>query len=76
MSVTWRTDKRQILSPHIECDYGGQGQNGLALLALWAHCVRLSPLRGSVELPTRGFSERQVIDSVLIYQRVSGASVA
>jgi len=38
--------------------FGGQGQNGLATLALRAHCVRLSPLRGSVELPTRGFSER------------------
>jgi hypothetical protein len=36
---------------------GGQGQNGLASLALRAHYVRLSPLRGSVELPTRGFSE-------------------
>jgi len=37
---------------------------------------RLSPLRGSDELPTRGFSERQVIDSAVIYQPVTGASVA
>jgi len=39
-------------------EIGGQGRNGLASLALRAHCVRLSPLRGSVELPTRGFSVR------------------
>jgi len=36
--------------------YGGQGQNGLAALALRVHFVRLSALRASVELPTRGFS--------------------
>jgi len=44
---------------------GGQGRNGLASLALRAHYVRLSPLRGSVEPPTRRFSERQVIGSAL-----------
>jgi hypothetical protein len=37
-------------------EIGGQGQNGLAGLALRAHFVRLSALRASVELPTRGFS--------------------
>jgi hypothetical protein len=35
---------------------GGQGRNGLAVLALRAHYVRLSALRASVEPPTRGFS--------------------
>jgi hypothetical protein len=38
--------------------------------------VRLSPLRGSVEPPTRGFSEIQVVDSIHIYQPVTGAPVA
>jgi hypothetical protein len=32
--------------------------------------------RGRIELPTRGFSEIQVVDSIHIYQPVTGASVA
>jgi len=39
---------------------GGQGQNGLAALALRAHFVRLSALRASGELPTRGFSKAKI----------------
>ncbi|MDH3750779.1 MAG: hypothetical protein OEU40_09295 [Gammaproteobacteria bacterium] len=39
---------------------GGQGQNGLASLALRAHYVRLSALHASAELPTRGFSEQGI----------------
>ena len=31
---------------------------------------------GRIELPTRGFSERQAFDSYYIYQLVTGASVA
>ena len=38
--------------------------------------MRLSALRGSVELPTRGFSEHLVMDSVPIFQPGTGASVA
>ena len=32
--------------------------------------------RGRIELPTRGFSEIQVVDSIHIYQPVTGTSVA
>jgi hypothetical protein len=51
---------------HLSDQYFGElGENrreairisGLASLAFRAHCVRLSPLRGSDELPTHGFSE-------------------
>jgi hypothetical protein len=38
--------------------------------------VRLAPLRGTVEPPTRGFSEIEAVDSILIYQPVTGALVA
>jgi hypothetical protein len=41
-----------------------------------AHRVRLSALRASVEPPTRGFSKIEVVDSIDIYQLVTGASVA
>jgi len=38
------------------------------------HCMdRLAKAR--IELPTRGFSERQVIKSAFTYQRVTGAPV-
>jgi hypothetical protein len=38
--------------------------------------VRLSALRASVESLTRGYSERKAVDSVVIYQPVTGAFVA
>jgi len=41
-----------------------------------SHNVRLSALCASVELPTRGFSEKQVVNSIHIYQSITGASVA
>ena len=44
--------------------------NGLAALALRAHCVRLSPLRGSDEVPIREFSvfgETNLLSSRLTY---------
>jgi hypothetical protein len=36
--------------------------------------VCLSALRTSVEPPTRGFSERWVVDTAAIYQLVTGPS--
>ena len=35
---------------------------------------RLSPLRGSVELPTRGFLEIQVVDSIVLIEKRSNNS--
>jgi len=54
MPIGYRLDK-SLISGNKD---GGQGQNGLAALALRAHCVRLSALCASIELPTRRFSER------------------
>jgi hypothetical protein len=73
-----RTSDRlvRIRTLDLMSEIGGQGRNGLASLALRAHGVRLSALCTSVELPTRGFSEIQVVDSIHIYQPVTGASVA
>jgi len=57
-------------------EFGGQGRNGLASLALRAHYVRLSPLRGSNEPSTRGFSEQQLIVSGLVFQLIAWAPIA
>jgi hypothetical protein len=56
-----RTSDRlvRIRTLDLMSEIGGQGRNGLASLALRAHGVRLSALCTSVELPTRGFSERR-----------------
>jgi hypothetical protein len=54
-----RTSDRLVRIRTLDLEIGGQGRNGLASLALRAHGVRLSALCTSVELPTRGFSERR-----------------
>jgi hypothetical protein len=61
-----RTLKTLYRGPY-SCEYGDQGQNGRK---------RLSALRSSVEPPTREFAEISVVDSIYIYQPVTGAYVA
>ena len=46
------------------------------ITSIWLKALWIVVARGRIELPTRGFSEIQVVDSIHIYQPVTGASVA